>query len=56
MSVVANENIDAVKLKKATDIILSLQEEMYSYIKNGSGPFLAAIYNDKGELISKESQ
>lgn len=55
MSVVANEKVDAVKLEKASKIILQLQSEMPEYIAKGSGPFLAAIFDDAGHLISKEA-
>ncbi len=55
MSVVSNEKINEAKLKKASKIILELQNEMPKYITNGSGPFLAAIYDDQGNLVSKEA-
>lgn len=55
MEVIANEKIDAEKLAQAEKIILQLQAEMSSYIQNGSGPFLAAIYDDEGHLIAKEA-
>ena len=55
MTVVANEDIDSAKLARAEEIILQLQAEMSEYIKNGSGPFLAAIYDDEGHLIAKEA-
>ena len=55
MSVISNEKIDTQKLKKASDIILALQAELPSYIKKGSGPFLAAIFDEAGNLISKEA-
>lgn len=55
MSVIANEKINEKKLKKASEIILELQNQMPQYIKNGSGPFLAAIYDDKGNLIAQEA-
>ena len=53
--IIANEPINENKLKKAKEIILSLQEELKSYIAQGSGPFLAVIYDDKGNLIAKEA-
>ncbi|MBR2299360.1 MAG: nucleoside deaminase [Alphaproteobacteria bacterium] len=55
MTVVANEKIDDKKLQKASEIILELQNEMPKYISNGSGPFLAAIYDNQGNLIAKEA-
>lgn len=54
-SIIANEPINQNKLNKAKKIILALQEELKSYIAKGSGPFLAAIYDEKGNLIAKEA-
>lgn len=51
--IVSNENIDHIKLQKAEKIILQLQEELPEQIKKGAGPFLAAIYDDQGNLIAK---
>ena len=53
--VIANEEINAAKLAQAEKIILQLQQELPSYIANGSGPFLAAIYDEKGNLVAKEA-
>ena len=52
-SVITNEKIDDFKLTKATNIILGLQQELQKYINKGYGPFLAAIYDSKGNLIAK---
>ena len=52
-SVIANEKIDDLKLIKASKIILDLQQELKKYINKGYGPFLAAIYDPKGNLIAK---
>ncbi|MBP5352833.1 MAG: nucleoside deaminase [Alphaproteobacteria bacterium] len=54
-TVVANEKINPSKLERAKEIILGLQQELPYYIAGGSGPFLAAIYDDKGHLIAKEA-
>lgn len=51
--VIANEDIDTQKLEKATNIILRLQSEMKACIANGSGPFLAAVYDENGSLIAQ---
>ena len=51
--VVSNEKIDEQKLNRAEKIIRDLQVELKKYIAAGSGPFLAAVYDDKGELIAK---
>ena len=52
-TIIANEEINQSKLKKAQEIILQLQKEMPAYIAKGHGPFLAAIYDEKGNLIAK---
>ena len=51
--VMSNEKIDKAKVAKASKIITGLQREMQSFTKKGSGPFVAAIYDDKGNLIVK---
>ncbi|MBO7097455.1 MAG: nucleoside deaminase [Alphaproteobacteria bacterium] len=53
--ILSNEKIDQQKLKKATQIITELQTQMPQYIANGSGPFLAAIFDENGNLIAKEA-
>ncbi len=52
-SVIANKKIDNSKMIKASKIILDLQQELKKYINKGHGPFLAAIYDDDGNLIAK---
>ena len=52
-SVIANENINNDKLSNADKIMLDLQHELKKYINKGCGPFLAAIYDSKGNLIAK---
>lgn len=51
--IISNEKLDINKVKKAEEIILGLQKELESVIKTGVGPFIAAIYDEKGTLISK---
>ena len=53
--VVANEKINPQKLSLAQKIISQLQRELPNYIAKGKGPFLAAVYDDKGNLIAKEA-
>lgn len=53
--IIANEPINQQKLENAKKIILQLQKEMPSYIAKGSGPFLAAIFDEQGNLIAKEA-
>lgn len=52
---IANEPINEEKVKRASAILLELQKELMNYVEKGSGPFLAAIYDDKGNLIAKEA-
>ncbi len=51
--IIANEAIDVSKLKRACEIIRRLQGELCGCIAEGSGPFLAAIYDEAGSLIAK---
>lgn len=53
--ILANEEIDTHKLATAKKIILQLQEEIKEHISSGAGPFLAAIYDDKSNLIAKSA-
>ncbi len=52
-NLLSNAPIDDEQLKLATERMENLQEELKTYIAQGSGPFLAAIYDDKGNLIAK---
>lgn len=49
----SNAPIEPEKLHRAAQIILTLQEELKTYIAQGSGPFLAAIYDENNQLIAK---
>lgn len=51
--VVSNQKIDKAKVETASKIIAGLQQDMPSFTKNGSGPFVAAIYDSKGNLVVK---
>lgn len=51
--VISNEKIDNKKVETASKIIAGLQKDMQSFTKKGSGPFVAAIYDDKENLIVK---
>ena len=51
--VISNEKIDKLKVERATKIIAGLQKDMKNFTKKGSGPFVAAIYDSKGNLIVK---
>lgn len=51
--VISNEKIDKVKVETASKIITELQQDMSSFTKKGSGPFVAAIYDKDGNLVVK---
>ena len=51
--IISNAPVENGNLQKAAEIILGLQEELKTYIAQGAGPFLAAIYDDKYNLIAK---
>lgn len=53
--VIANEKINKAKLETACKIISELQKEMPNFINNGSGPFVAAIYDEKGNIVAKSA-
>lgn len=52
-NIICNTKIEPEKLQTAQKIILELQNELKEKIKTGSGPFLAAIYDENGNLIAK---
>ena len=51
--VISNEKIDKAKAETASKIIAGLQKDMQSFTSKGSGPFVAAIYDEKGNLVVK---
>ena len=51
--IISNEKIDNTKVEIAGKIITELQNDMKSYTSKGSGPFVAAIYDDEGNLVVK---
>lgn len=51
--IISNEKINPDKLEQAKKIILQLQNELKNFITEGSGPFLAAVYDADGKLIAK---
>lgn len=52
-NIISNAPISPAELQHAAQIITALQEELKTKIAQGSGPFLAAIYDDKDNLVSK---
>ena len=54
-NIISNEVIDNKKIENACKIIAELQKDMKNYTAKGAGPFLAAIYDDKGNLLAKTS-
>lgn len=51
--VISNEKINTAKVSNAEKIILELQKDATVQIQKGYGPFVAAIYDDKGNLVVK---
>ncbi len=51
--IISNEETDESKLSRARSLLLQLQEEARACIAEGSGPFLAAVYDEQGSLIAK---
>ena len=51
--VISNEKIDKVKVEKAAKIISGLYKDMPSFTQKGSGPFVAAVYDENDNLIVK---
>ena len=49
--IISNEIIDLKKAENARKIILDMQSRLKQYTDNGSGPFVASIYDDKGNKI-----
>lgn len=54
-TIIANEPIEDQKLKQAQKIILALQQNLKKEIAKGSGPFMAAIYDQNGHLVAKSA-
>ena len=51
--VISNEKINKKKVAKATEIITQLQKDMEAFTSEGSGPFVAAVYDMQGNLLVK---
>ncbi len=51
--IVSNTEIEKFSPEEAKIIIEGLQEELKTYIQNGFGPFLAAIYDENNNLVAK---
>lgn len=51
--VISNEKINKNKVENAKKIILELQSEIKINTENGSGPFVAGIYDENNNLIAK---
>ena len=54
-NVISNEKIDKKKVEVASKIITDLQNDMQTFTSKGSGPFVAAIYDDKGNELVRVS-
>jgi len=55
LNIIANEKINQSKLNRADSIISELYQKLPKYIANGHGPFLAAIYDSDGKMISESA-
>ena len=53
ISIVSNSSLNRKDLEKAQKIILDLHNQTLVQIEKGYGPFLAAIYDEKGNLIAQ---
>lgn len=53
MDIITNAERVPQKINQAQKIIIELQQELLQRIEDGAGPFLAAIYDDKDNLIAK---
>ncbi len=51
--IISNEPIDISRLEFAKKVIAGLQADISKYTSEGSGPFVAAIYDEAGNLICK---
>ncbi len=51
--IISNEKFDTNKADFAKKIIIGLQNDAYNFINSGYGPFVAAIYDENGNLIAK---
>ena len=51
--ILANGPMEPSQLEEAAQRMLALQEELKTYIAQGAGPFLAAIYDEHGNVIAK---
>ena len=52
-NVISNEKLDRAKVEIAGKIIADLQKEIPVYAQQGCGPFVAAVYDNQGNLIAK---
>ncbi|MBQ7412833.1 MAG: nucleoside deaminase [Alphaproteobacteria bacterium] len=51
--IVSNFDISAKQIQEASERIVRLQNKLPDYIAGGSGPFLAAVYDERGHLIAE---
>ena len=52
-NIISNEPVSEAKVEKASKIIAELQQDILSFTAKGAGPFVAAVYDDKDNLIIK---
>lgn len=51
--IISNVDIDIKKADFAIKIIAGLQNDIQNYVENGCGPFVAAVYDEGGNLVAK---
>lgn len=52
-AIIANKKINAAELARAQEIITGLYDQLPKYIARGHGPFLAAVYDENGCMVSR---
>jgi len=55
LGIIANSPITKKQLEQAQKIIIKVHKKTAENIKNGSGPFYAEIYDEKGNLVAATS-
>lgn len=53
LNVISNEHLNLEKIEQASKIIKELHSQMKDFSSLGYGPFIAAIYDENGNLIAK---
>ena len=54
-NIISNEPLNLKKIEQASKIIKELHSQMQDLASEGYGPFVAAVYDQNGNLIAKEA-